>query len=76
MLPSSKRRKTSGVEMKPKSSTSERKPLPVTILSGFLVCDSPQDPRNHIDIIREAGKRLYSDTSSSHRIMVGESPLS
>ncbi|KAI0574223.1 Cobalamin synthesis protein [Pyrenophora tritici-repentis] len=31
-----KRRKTSGAEMKPKSKTSERKPLPVTILSGFL----------------------------------------
>ncbi|CAA9963144.1 Cobalamin synthesis protein [Pyrenophora teres f. maculata] len=31
-----KRRKTKGAEMKPKSKTSERKPLPVTILSGFL----------------------------------------
>lgn len=32
-----KRRKTGGADMKPKNKASERKPLPVTILSGFLV---------------------------------------
>ncbi|EOA84054.1 hypothetical protein ACJQWK_00655 [Exserohilum turcicum] len=35
-MPPAKRRKTRGAEMKPKSKPSERKPLPVTILSGFL----------------------------------------
>lgn len=35
-MPPAKRRKTSGATMKPKNKASERKPLPVTILSGFL----------------------------------------
>jgi hypothetical protein len=39
-MPPAKRRKTGGEGMKAKNKISERKPLPVTILSGFLVCDS------------------------------------
>jgi hypothetical protein len=39
-MPPAKRRKTGGAEMKTKTKTSERKPLPVTVLSGFLVRDS------------------------------------
>lgn len=41
-MPPAKRRKTRGAEMKPKSKPSERKPLPVTILSGFLVVTVPR----------------------------------
>ncbi|KAL1799262.1 hypothetical protein ACET3X_003299 [Alternaria dauci] len=35
-MPPAKRRKTGGAEMKMKTKSSERKPLPVTVLSGFL----------------------------------------
>ncbi|KAI4949465.1 hypothetical protein J4E91_005204 [Alternaria rosae] len=35
-MPPAKRRKTGGAEMKAKNKTTERKPLPVTVLSGFL----------------------------------------
>jgi len=39
-MPAAKRRKTGGAEMKAKNKTTERKPLPVTVLSGFLVSNS------------------------------------
>jgi hypothetical protein len=74
--PSSKRRKTDGAEMKLESGDSERKPLPVTILSGFLVRYSLSNPEAYTDDTREAERQLYYGTSCNHQTMDSESPSS
>jgi hypothetical protein len=73
MAPSTKRRKTGGAEMKPNSNI-ERKPLPVTILSGFLVCGSYSYSRSDTDKTREVEKQPYSATSYSHQTMASALP--
>lgn len=52
----SKRRKTGGAEMKTKNKAGQRKPLPVTILSGFLVSVFNQDLNHTYLHLQGSGK--------------------
>ena len=67
-MPPAKRRKTNRAEMKAKNESSERKPLPVTILSGFLVrffSKKLYPTYNH----RVVERQHFFDIFSSHRTM-------